>query len=195
MASGEFIINNKIIMESPLVKKLDLFIFQEKNRDKKKDKEKQNIYPNVSQINNISIAKNFKRRNSLILNKFKTSSNNIAYLMPKIYNNISEKVIINNVKNNSMEKLRTKMIIENKSIIKINSPKKEEVIIKNKNKKYKNLIEENKEILSLNNTYMFNTIIKLRKEKSRPQLLDEQWKYEKILLDYNIIDFTCKKII
>ena len=180
MASGEFIINNKIIMESPPVKKLDLFIFQEKNRDKKKDKEKQNIYPNISQINNISIAKNFKRRNSLILNKFKTSSNNI---------------IINNVKNNSMEKLRTKMIIENKSIIKINSPKKEEVIIKNKNKKYKNLIEENKEILSLNNSYMFNTIIKLRKEKSRPQLLDEQWKYEKILLDYNIIDFTCKKII
>ena len=24
------------------------------------------------------------------------------------------------------------------------------------------------------------------------KLLDEQWNYEKILLDYNIIDFTCK---
>ena len=38
-----------------------------------------------------------------------------------------------------------------------------------------------------------NFRIKIRDIKC-PRLLEEQWKYEKILLDYNIIDFTSKKI-
>ena len=41
--------------------------------------------------------------------------------------------------------------------------------------------------------YMFNNIIKIKKENSSSQkLLDEQWEHQKILLDYNILDFTCK---
>jgi hypothetical protein len=58
-------------------------------------------------------------------------------------------------------------------------------------------IETKKENIKINerNDYIFKSIIKIRKETSRPQLLDEQWYYEKILLDYNTIDFTCKIII
>ena len=55
-------------------------------------------------------------------------------------------------------------------------------------------IEAKKEDKKINerNDYIFKSIINIRKETIRPQLLDEQWFYEKILLDYNIIDFTCK---
>ena len=41
-------------------------------------------------------------------------------------------------------------------------------------------------------SFIFNNILKIRNIKC-PRLLEEQWKYEKILLDYNIIDFTSKK--
>ena len=97
------------------------------------------------------------------------SKNDIANIIPKIYNNISENAIIPKIKNNSMKKLRPKVI--------------NEMTIETK--------KENKKI-NERNDYIFKSIIKIRKETSRPQLLDEQWYYEKILLDYNIIDFTCK---
>jgi hypothetical protein len=42
-------------------------------------------------------------------------------------------------------------------------------------------------------SFIFNNILKIKNIKC-PRLLEEQWKYEKILLDYNIIDFTSKKI-
>ena len=42
-------------------------------------------------------------------------------------------------------------------------------------------------------SFIFNNLLKIRDIKC-PRLLEEQWKYEKILLDYNIIDFTSKKI-
>lgn len=42
------------------------------------------------------------------------------------------------------------------------------------------------------NQYIFNNIIKIKTEKSSQKLLDEQWKHQKILLDYNLLDFTCK---
>ncbi len=45
-----------------------------------------------------------------------------------------------------------------------------------------------------NKSDVFGDIINLKNEKS-PKLLEEQWKYEKILLDYNIIDFTSKSKI
>ena len=42
-------------------------------------------------------------------------------------------------------------------------------------------------------SFIFNNILKIKNIKC-PRLLEEQWKFEKILLDYNIIDFTSKKI-
>ena len=51
-------------------------------------------------------------------------------------------------------------------------------------------INDNKENNA--NQYIFNNIIKIKTEKSSQKLLDEQWKHQKILLDYNLLDFTCK---
>ena len=42
------------------------------------------------------------------------------------------------------------------------------------------------------NQYIFNNIIKIKTEKSSQKLVDEQWKHQKILLDYNLLDFICK---
>ena len=157
-------------MESPPDKNLNLLNIQEDKKNEEENKEKENINTQIIVKNNSSELTKTKRRNSLHFNTFKINSKNeIANIIPKIYNNISENAIIPKIKNNSMKKLRPKLINEM-------------------------TIETKKEIKKINerNDYIFKSIIKIRKETSRPQLLDEQWYYEKILLDYNIIDFTCK---
>ena len=157
-------------MESPPDKNLNLLNIQEDKKNEEENKEKENINTQIIVKNNSSELTKTKRRNSLHFNTFKINSkNDIANIIPKIYNNISENAIIPKIKNNSMKKLRPKLINEM-------------------------TIETKKEIKKINerNDYIFKSIIKIRKETSRPQLLDEQWYYEKILLDYNIIDFTCK---
>lgn len=157
-------------MESPPDKNLNLLNIQEDKKNEEENKEKENINTQIIVKNNSSELTKTKRRNSLDLNTFKINSkNDIANIIPKIYNNISENAIIPKIKNNSMKKLRPKVI--------------NEMTIETK--------KENKKI-NERNDYIFKSIIKIRKETSRPQLLDEQWYYEKILLDYNIIDFTCK---
>jgi hypothetical protein len=157
-------------MESPPDKNLNLLNIQEDKENEEENKEKENINTQIIIKNNSSELTKTKRRNSLDLNTFKINSkNDIANIIPKIYNNISENAIIPKIKNNSMKKLRPKVI--------------NEMTIETK--------KENKKI-NERNDYIFKSIIKIRKETSRPQLLDEQWYYEKILLDYNIIDFTCK---
>ena len=157
-------------MESPPDKNLNLLNIQEDKENEEENKEKENINTQIIIKNNSSELTKTKRRNSLHFNTFKINSkNDIANIIPKIYNNISENAIIPKIKNNSMKKLRPKII--------------NETTIETK--------KENKKI-NERNDYIFKSIIKIRKETSRPQLLDEQWYYEKILLDYNIIDFTCK---
>jgi hypothetical protein len=157
-------------MESPPDKNLNLLNIQEDKKNEEENKEKENINTQIIVKNNSSELTKTKRRNSLHFNTFKINSkNDIANIIPKIYNNISENAIIPKIKNNSMKKLRPKLI--------------NEMTIETK--------KENKKI-NERNDYIFKSIIKIRKETSRPQLLDEQWYYEKILLDYNIIDFTCK---
>jgi hypothetical protein len=157
-------------MESPPDKNLNLLNIQEDKKNEEENKEKENINTQIIVKNNSSELTKSKRRNSLDFNTFKINSkNDIANIIPKIYNNISENAIIPKIKNNSMKKLRPKII--------------NEMTIETK--------KENKKI-NERNDYIFKSIIKIRKETSRPQLLDEQWYYEKILLDYNIIDFTCK---
>ena len=157
-------------MESPPDKNLNLLNIQEDKENEEENKEKENINTQIIVKNNSSELTKTKRRNSLHFNTFKINSkNDIANIIPKIYNNISENAIIPKIKNNSMKKLRPKII--------------NEMTIETK--------KENKKI-NERNDYIFKSIIKIRKETSRPQLLDEQWYYEKILLDYNIIDFTCK---
>lgn len=153
-----------------MIKNLNLLNIQEDKENEEENKEKENINTQIIIKNNSSELTKTKRRNSLDLNTFKINSkNDISNLIPKIYKNISENAIIPKIKNNSMKKLRPKII--------------NEMTIETK--------KENKKI-NERNDYIFKSIIKIRKETSRPQLLDEQWYYEKILLDYNIIDFTCK---
>ena len=69
----------------------------------------------------------------------------------------------------------------------INPNKKEEKLEKKVKQKTKNDHKEN----SLNK-FIFNNLIKIKNEKSSQKLLDEQWQYQKILLDYNILDFARK---
>jgi hypothetical protein len=144
-------------MESPPDKNLNLLNIQEDKKNEEENKEKENINTQIIIKNNSSELTKTKRRNSLDLNTFKINSkNDIANIIPKIYNNISENAIIPKIKNNSMKKLRPKII--------------NEMTIETK--------KENKKI-NERNDYIFKSIIKIRKETSRPQLLDEQWYYEK----------------
>jgi len=162
-------------MESPPDKKQKLLNIEKEEKENEEDKkEKGNINTRFIKKSKSSELKSTVRRNSLDLNKIKINSKNkTTNIIPKAYNYISEEAIIPKLRNtNSMKKLRPKKIKEI-------------------------AIETKKENIKINerNDYIFKSIIKIRKETSRPQLLDEQWYYEKILLDYNTIDFTCKIII
>ena len=90
-----------------------------------------------------------------------------------------------------MKNLKSKINYNN--IFNVNNKNKVQEDNKNKDvdKVNKNIII-NEVSISSKDSYIFSNIIKLKKEKN-PKLLIEQWKYEKILLDYNIIDFTCKQ--
>lgn len=172
-------------MESPSDKKIDLLKEGE-------IEEKPNLNNQINQKSNSPLLKIGKRRNSLILKSFKISSNNIK--TQKIFNNISEKTNKPKQKNNSMNKLSKKTNKEDKTdktAIKIKDKIEENNTRDNINKIR---IKEEIKKLPQTNSFLFKSIIDLKKGKSRPKLLDEQWQYEKILLDYNIIDFTCKKI-
>lgn len=109
----------------------------------------------------------------------------------KIYDNILEDIIIYKPKKYSMKNLKSKINYNN--IFNVNNKNKVQEDNKNKDvdKVNKNIII-NEVSISSKDSYIFSNIIKLKKEKN-PKLLIEQWKYEKILLDYNIIDFTCKQ--
>lgn len=109
----------------------------------------------------------------------------------KIYDNILEDIIIYKPKKHSMKNLKSKINYNN--IFYVNNKNKVQEDNKNKDvdKVNKNIII-NEVSISSKDSYIFSNIIKLKKEKN-PKLLIEQWKYEKILLDYNIIDFTCKQ--
>ena len=162
-------------MESPPDKKQSSLNIEEEDKENEEDKkEKENINTRFIIKSKSSELKSTIRRNSLDLNKIKINSKNkTTNIIPKTYTYISEEAIIPKLRNtNSMKKLRPKKIKEI-------------------------AIETKKENIKINerSDYIFKSIIKIRKETSRPQLLDEQWYYEKILLDYNTIDFTCKIII
>ena len=169
-------------MESPSDKTIDLLKEGE-------IEEKPNLNNQINQKSNSPLLKIGKRRNSLILKSFKISSNNIK--TQKIFNNISEKTNKPKQKNNSMNKLSKKTNKVDKTTIKIKDKIEENNTRDNINKIR---IKEEIKKLPQTNSFLFKSIMDLKKGKSRPKLLDEQWQYEKILLDYNIIDFTCKKI-
>jgi len=158
--------------------------------------------PNTQDKKSQSQTKLIKRRKSLPLNQFKVSLPSEARILSSICDNIFEDVDLNENINSSMIKLESKINLKN-------SRDGEEVNIKTLNSnldKSKNISSENniniknedieedsipQVTLAHKNSFIFNNILKIKKIKC-PRLLEEQWKYEKILLDYNIIDFTSK---
>ena len=177
-----------------------------------------NISNNKDNINNLNKnitleIKPRKRKYSLPLKTFKVSSPAESKILSIICDNIFEDVNIDQNNDPSMINLSTKINLKNifeekanndeENINKINIEKEKEIKkignskTLNSNEKSKNNILNEEDIdnddyrLNHKKSYIFNNILKLKMTKC-PRLLEDQWKYEKILLDYNIIDFTSK---
>lgn len=152
-----------------------------------------------------------KRRYSLPLKAFKITSPEKSEILSIICDNIFEDVNIKQNNNLSMinlfSKINLKNIDDNSNDINVEKINTLGIIKQSSNmmnaKTFdKDKINEKNELLDGDEdmrmapihkkSYIFNSILKLKSIKC-PRLLEEQWIYEKILLDYNIIDFTCKK--
>lgn len=168
--------------------------------------------PRVSMINPLKhqyeVNQIKTRRYSLPLKTFKVSCPRKSQVLSLICDNIFEDVNIDQNNNNPsminlFSKIKLNYNLEN------NNDKKEKKHIKKGSKKINNsktFYKENKlnNNLKINKeedlrgfpshtkSYIFNNALKLKSIKC-PRVLEEQWIYEKILLDYNIIDFTSKK--
>ena len=152
-----------------------------------------------------------KRWHSLPLKSFKVTSPAESKIISIICDNIFEDVNIEQNNNLSMLNIGLKIFLknilnDNFDKIKgntINNEKDKKSIIISKTLAPKetnndNILGEEDDDLIINrghkNSYIFNNLLKLKMIKC-PRLLEDQWKYEKILLDYNIIDFTSKNNI
>jgi len=160
-----------------------------------------------AQKNNLIENKQRKRRHSLPVKQFKISSLEESKIISIICDNIFEDVNIEQNNDPSMIDLSTSINLKNiADDIKNNKGDNINIInIENENNHMNNSKTFNSNIKNNNimedddfdltgpmvhkKSYIFNNILKLKMIKC-PRLLEEQWKYEKILLDYNIIDFT-----
>ena len=155
-------------------------------------------------IEKLSITKQRKRHQSLPLKQFKVSSPNELKILSSICDNIFEDEVINDNINLSMIKLKKNINLknirnyedENIKALNISLEKSKSFI---ESEKDNNIIQKDEiddddfpERPRIHKkSFIFNNILKIKSVKC-PRLLEEQWKYEKILLDYNIIDFTSK---
>ena len=164
--------------------------------------------PRISMFNPLeklaqSLTRQRNRAQSLPLKAFKVSSPEESNILSIICDNIFEDEVINDNINLSMIKLKTKINIKNTfNNEEANVKKSNKKLIKSKTMKEpenndKGEKEEDDDFPQVQRphkkSFIFNNILKIRNIKC-PRLLEDQWKYEKILLDYNIIDFTSKKI-
>lgn len=169
------------------------------NKDNIKEKPRISMFIPLEKLT-LSIIRPRNRRQSLPLKTFRVTCPEESKTLSIICDNIFEDEVINDNMNLSMIKLKTKINIKR-------TFNNEEVKIKESNKKFlksktisvpkKNENDEDDDFPEVDpshkKSFIFNNLIKIRDIKC-PRLLEEQWKYEKILLDYNIIDFTSKKI-
>ena len=145
------------------------------------------------------ISKKGNRHKSLPLKAFKVSSPAESKILSSICDNIFEDEVINDNINLSMIKMKSNINLKNTFIIE-DDEKKSKFLTKAKTISQPEKKEEENEDdddfpqvqRKHKKSFIFNNILKIRNIKC-PRLLEEQWKYEKILLDYNIIDFTSKK--
>ena len=158
--------------------------------------------PNSQDKKSQSQIKFIKRRKSLPLNQFKVTLPSEARILSSICDNIFEDVDLNENINSSMIKLESNINLKNSrndeeiniKTLNSNLDKSKSISSENNNNLKNEDIEEDsfpQVTLVHKNSFIFNNILKIKKIKC-PRLLEEQWKYEKILLDYNIIDFTSK---
>jgi hypothetical protein len=142
-----------------------------------------------------------KRFHSLPLKTFKVTCPKISKIISKVCDNIFEDTVLNTNINSSMIKLRTTLNYMNLLINEDSNKKKNtKAALKDSHsfqkEKTKNEEDGEEEFFPKprvhRKSFIFNNILKIKTIKC-PKLLEEQWKYEKILLDYNIIDFTSKK--
>ena len=149
-----------------------------------------------------SIFKKRNRHKSLPLKAFKVSSPVESKILSSICDNIFEDVVINDNINSSMIKMRTNINFKNTfNNDDENNQKKSKFLTKAKTISQQEKKDEENDNddddfpiapRKHKKSFIFNNILKIRNIKC-PRLLEDQWKYEKILLDYNIIDFTSKK--
>ena len=193
----------------------------ENNNDKELSKNKNKIKDSSKRKSPLKRKNNYtkrKRRNTFPLrsSKFKISSIEESEILSKICDNIFEDVNVkqkNNIVNNkSMKNLFSNIVLKRKEsncddiinddidTININDESKAISSSKtfDKDKKNKNKINDedeskNRGVRQHRNSFMFNNLIKYSNTKI-PKSLEDDWMYEKILLDYNIIDFTSKFI-
>ena len=177
---------------------------------------KENI-ENIKVNNNIlSENKPRKRRYSVPLKTFRITSPSESKILSIVCDSIFEDVNVEQNNNPSMIILESKINLRNISENKKNNNDDENIINNinkinigdeknlnnisnnnNRNEKNINILEDDDNDDNLEGvqvhkkSYIFNNILKIKMMKC-PRLLEEQWKYEKILLDYNIIDFTSK---
>ena len=171
------------------------------NKDDIKEQPRNSMFNPLGKLTQ-SIIRSRNRRQSLPLKTFKVTCPAESKTLSIICDNIFEDEVINNNINLSMIKLKTKINIKNTfndEEVKVKQPNKK--ILKSRtitgSEKENDENDENDEFSEgqrpHKKSFIFNNLLKIRDIKC-PRLLEEQWKYEKILLDYNIIDFTSKKI-
>ena len=147
-----------------------------------------------------SISKKRNRHKSLPLKAFKVSSPAESKILSSICDNIFEDDVINDNINLSMIKMRSNINLKNTFNNDDDSDQKKSIFLskaKNKSQPEKKEEENDNDDFPMGprkhkKSFIFNNILKIRNIKC-PRLLEDQWKFEKILLDYNIIDFTSKK--
>ena len=167
--------------------------------DNKDDIKEQQRISMFNPLEKLSIIRPRNRRQSLPLKTFKVTCPSESKTLSIICDNIFEDEVINDNINLSMIKLKTKINIKSTFNSGEGKMKKLKKILKAKtiSGSEKNENDEDDDFPQIQRphkkSFIFNNILKIRDIKC-PRLLEEQWKYEKILLDYNIIDFTSKKI-
>ena len=146
------------------------------------------------------IPKQKRRLCSVPLKAFKVTCPSKSEILSIICDNIFEDQVINEYMNLSMLKLKSGIKINNTFKSKNNKIDNNNSQSKDQDNNIINIKEENEDLeeiphesLQHKKSFIFNNLFKIKNIKC-PRLLEEQWKYEKILLDYNIIDFTSKKI-
>ena len=174
-------------------------------------KDEINNQPRISMLNpietkslNLSVFKQKKRTQSLPLKSFKITCPANSKILSSVCDNIFEDEVINENINLSMFKIKSNINIKNtfsdiENNKKKNITKAKTISVPEKNENMEKIEngEEDDDFPQITRphkkSFIFNNILKIKNIKC-PRLLEEQWKYEKILLDYNIIDFTSKKI-